>query len=71
MVRIVERKVRERAQQLYYERGKQDGEALKDWVQAESEIIGNNAIGNLYRRFKITGQEGNQIGPGADFPNLA
>jgi len=71
MVRMVERKVRERAQQLYYERGQQDGGALKDWVQAESEIIGNNAIGNLYRRFKITGHDGNQVGPGADFHHLA
>ena len=54
MIRMVERLVRERAQQLYDERGQEDGHALKDWVQAESEVIDNMAIGQLYRRLKIT-----------------
>lgn len=52
MVRIMERKVRERAQQLYDERGREEGYALKDWFQAEAEVLGNNLIGPLYRRLK-------------------
>jgi hypothetical protein len=54
MVRMVERKVRERAQQLYEERGQVDGQALKDWVQAESEVLDNSIVAPLYRRMKTT-----------------
>ena len=54
MIRMVERLVRERAQQLYDARGQEDGHALNDWVQAESEVIENMAIGKLYRRLIIT-----------------
>ena len=53
MVRTLERRVRERAQQLYDERGQQDGHALKDWVQAESDIVGNKAVAQLYRKVKV------------------
>ena len=53
MVRTLERRVRERAQQLYDERGQEDGHALKDWVQAESEIVGKKAFAQLYRKVKI------------------
>jgi vacuolar-type H+-ATPase subunit E/Vma4 len=42
MVRMVERKVRERA--------------LQDWFQAESEVLENTTIAPLYRRFKSSGQ---------------
>jgi Protein of unknown function (DUF2934) len=56
MVRIVERKVRKRAQQLYDERGQGDGNALKDWFQAEDEIVENTVVGPLYRRLKSAGQ---------------
>ena len=56
MVRMVERKVRERAQQLYDERGQEDGRALQDWFQAESEVLENTTIAPLYRRFKSSGQ---------------
>jgi hypothetical protein len=52
MLRMVERKVRERAQQLYHERGQEDGHALKDWVQAEAEVVGNTVMEPLYRRLK-------------------
>jgi hypothetical protein len=56
MLRMVERRVRERAQQLYDERGPGDGYALKDWFQAEKEIIENTAIAQIYRRLKAEGQ---------------
>jgi hypothetical protein len=52
MFRVVERRVRERAQQLYIERGQEDGHALKDWVQAEAEVVGNTVLEPLYRRLK-------------------
>lgn len=54
MIRIVERKVRERAQQLYEERGQVEGQALADWVQAETEVLGGSIVAPLYRRAKAT-----------------
>jgi Protein of unknown function (DUF2934) len=52
MVRMVERRVRSRAQQLYESRGQSQGQDLQDWFQAESEILGNSIVAPLYRRFK-------------------
>ncbi len=59
MVRMVERKVRERAQQLYDERGQEDGRALQDWFQAESEVLENTTLAPLYRRMKSANQGDN------------
>jgi hypothetical protein len=52
MVRMVERKVRSRAQQLYETRGQEEGQELQDWFQAESEVIENSILAPLYRRVK-------------------
>lgn len=52
MVQLVERKVRSRAKQLYETRGQEEGQALKDWVQAESEVLGNSILAPLYRRLR-------------------
>jgi hypothetical protein len=52
MVRMVERKVRSRAQQIYESRGQGEGHDLQDWFQAESEVLETTAIGPLYRRAK-------------------
>lgn len=52
MVKMVERKVRSRAKELYESRGQEEGLDLQDWFQAESEVLGNNAIAALYRRVK-------------------
>ncbi len=52
MVKAVERKVRSRAQQLYETRGQIDGRELQDWFQAESEILENSAVAQLYRRLR-------------------
>lgn len=52
MVQMVERKVRSRAQQLYETRGQEEGRALEDWVQAESEVLGNSILAPLYHRLK-------------------
>ena len=52
MLDLVERKVRSRAQQLYETRGQGEGHALQDWVQAESEVLGNSILAPLYRRLR-------------------
>jgi hypothetical protein len=56
LLRAVERRVRERAQQLYEERGQADGQALQDWVQAESEVLQNSILAPIYRRLRGTAQ---------------
>jgi hypothetical protein len=57
MVELVERKVRSRAKQLYETRGQEDGQALQDWFQAESEVLGNSILAPLYRRMRSTHQD--------------
>ena len=57
MVQMVERKVRSRAQQLYETRGQQEGHALQDWVQAESEVLGNSILAPLYHRLRNENQD--------------
>lgn len=52
MVRMVERKVRSRAQQIYETRGQAQGQELQDWFQAESEVLENSILAPLYRRLK-------------------
>jgi hypothetical protein len=52
MKRMLERKVRSRAQQLYESRGQAEGRALQDWFQAESEILENPSIARIYRRLR-------------------
>jgi hypothetical protein len=59
MVRIVERRVRARARQLYQERGEAEGHALKDWFQAEAEVIEKTQIASGYRKFKSGNQQEN------------
>lgn len=57
MVKLVERKVRSRAQQLYETRGHREGAELQDWFQAESEVLGNSILAPLYRRMRSPGQD--------------
>ena len=52
MVQLVERKVRSRAKQLYETRGQEEGQALQDWFQAESEVLENSILAPLYRRMR-------------------
>lgn len=54
MMKMVERKVRSRAQQLYETRGQGEGQDLQDWFQAESEVLENSSLASLYRRMKNT-----------------
>lgn len=50
MRKMLERKVRSRAQQLYESRGQAEGQDLQDWFQAESELIENSAIASIFLR---------------------
>jgi len=50
MVKMVERKVRSRAKQLYESRGQTEGQDLQDWFQAETEVLKNTMVASLYRR---------------------
>ncbi|MFZ0807637.1 MAG: DUF2934 domain-containing protein [Candidatus Sulfotelmatobacter sp.] len=54
MVKLVERQVRSRAQQLYETRGQAEGAELQDWFQAESEVLGNSILAPLYRRMRTS-----------------
>ena len=47
-----EEKIRLRAYELYEERGRADGFALGDWLQAEAEILGRRGQPRNVRRRK-------------------
>ncbi|MGA7168397.1 MAG: DUF2934 domain-containing protein [Candidatus Sulfotelmatobacter sp.] len=50
MTELIERKIRLHAQHLYNQRGKAEGHALQDWVEAESQVLGNSILAPLYRK---------------------
>jgi hypothetical protein len=64
---LVERKVRSRAKQLYETRGQEDGQALQDWFQAESEVLENSIIAPLYRRMRTGSQDVQQSDSAQEF----
>lgn len=39
-----EERVRARAYELYEDRGKEDGHAIEDWLQAEQEVLGTKSF---------------------------
>ena len=61
MAQLVERKVRTRAKQLYETRGQEEGQDLKDWFQAESEVLGKSILAPLYRRLQRVKQDSEKI----------
>jgi len=50
MTELIERKIRLHAQHLYDQRGQQEGQALQDWVEAESRVLENSILAPLYRK---------------------
>jgi len=48
MVELLERKIRLRARQLYDQRGRVEGQALEDWVRAESEVLKSSILAPLW-----------------------
>ncbi len=61
MVKLVERKVRSRAKQLYQTRGEVEGHALQDWYQAESEVLESTVVAPLYRRLHSESQGSEEV----------
>jgi hypothetical protein len=57
MTELLERKIRLHAQHLYDQRGQQEGQALQDWVEAESLVLENSILAPLYRKAKKAGTE--------------
>jgi len=53
MAELLERKIRLHAQQLYEQRGKAEGLALQDWVQAESDVLGKSIMAPFYRKLHL------------------
>jgi hypothetical protein len=47
---LLERKIRLHAQHLYNQRGQAEGQALQDWVEAESQVLENSILAPLYRK---------------------
>lgn len=50
MTGLLERKIRLHAQRLYDERGRAEGLALQDWVEAESRVLENSILAPIYRK---------------------
>jgi len=51
-----EEKIRLRAYQLYEERGRIDGQALDDWLQAEAEVLGARKRGSKSKQAQRRGK---------------
>jgi hypothetical protein len=54
---LLERKIRLHAQHLYDQRGQAEGQALQDWVEAESKVLENSILAPLYRKSRDTSSE--------------
>ncbi len=50
MTELLERKIRLHAQHIYDQRGQAEGQALQDWVEAESQVLANSILAPLYRK---------------------
>lgn len=67
MTELLERKIRLHAQHLYDQRGQQEGQALQDWVEAESQVLETSTLAPLYRKVKkVTADEINDAAIPAD-----
>ena len=53
MISILEKKIRLRARQLYEERGRAEGHAVEDWVQAESEVLKSSILAPLWNAREV------------------
>jgi hypothetical protein len=60
MTGLIERKIRLHAQHLYDQRGKEEGLALQDWFEAESQVLENSVLAPLYRKTRA------EVRPSAD-----
>jgi hypothetical protein len=58
MIEMLERKISLRARQLYEQRGKTEGQALADWVQAEKEILKSSILAPLWNVHRQRREQG-------------
>ena len=58
MMDMLERKIRLRARQLYHQRGQEEGKALEDWIQAETEILKSSILAPLWSKGRQRSAEG-------------
>jgi Protein of unknown function (DUF2934) len=63
MTDLLERKIRLHAQHLYDKRGQAEGSALQDWVEAESQVLGNSILAPLYRKTRETSMLSEDLEP--------
>jgi hypothetical protein len=61
MTDLLERKIRLHAQHLYNQRGKTEGLALQDWVEAESQVLENSILAPLYRKSRAGTQSPEEL----------
>jgi hypothetical protein len=61
MTELLERKIRLHAQHLYDQRGQAEGQALQDWVEAESQVLENSILAPLYRRTRAEGSSSEEF----------
>jgi len=47
---FVERKIQLRAYEIYEQRGRAEGQALDDWINAEAEVLRRSILSPLFRR---------------------
>lgn len=47
---FVERKIQLQAYEMYEQRGRSDGHALDDWLNAEAEVFRGSILSPLFRR---------------------
>lgn len=57
MIDMLERKIRLRARQLYDERGREEGQALADWVQAETEVLRSSILAPFWNAWRQREQQ--------------
>jgi hypothetical protein len=63
---LLERKIRLHARQLYDQGGQVEGFALRDWYQAESEVLDKNVLASLYRKIRAEGGSSDQFEAASD-----
>jgi hypothetical protein len=61
MTELLERKIRLHAQHLYDQRGQAEGQALQDWVKAESEVLENSTLAPLYRKSRAENRDSEEF----------
>ncbi len=63
---LLERKIRLHAEQLYDQRGRTEGFALQDWVEAESQVLEKSILAPLYRKTRTDSRVSNEPQPASE-----